>query len=313
VSDSSLLTGGTALVFVGLLLAAALGLRSSSEPTGVARSLLIIERLHPDARSSGSQLPAGDRLLRPAVRRLGRLGLRLTPVGTPARLQRRLDLAGNPRSWTVERVLAAKAAGLVVGLAFGGLMLTSVGALMGLLWLAGAAAAGFWVGDVLLYNSGLKRQQALSRSLPDALDMLTVCVEAGLGFDAGLAQVARNTTGPIAGELARMLREMQIGKTRVTAFQDLAARTTVPELQILVSALVQSDRLGIPLANVLREQSTQMRLKRRQRAEEQAQKVPVKILFPLVLCIFPSLFVVIIGPGAIQIAHTMTSMSCRTT
>jgi tight adherence protein C len=157
----------------------------------------------------------------------------------------------------------------------------------------------------LLYNTGLKRQEALRRSTPDALDMLTVCVEAGLGFDAGLAQVARNTDGPIAGEFARLLREMQIGKTRITAFQDLAARTTVPELQIFVSALVQSDKLGIPLAGVLREQSSEMRLKRRQRAEELAQKVPVKILFPLLLCIFPALFVVLIGPGAIQIAHSL--------
>jgi tight adherence protein C len=135
--------------------------------------------------------------------------------------------------------------------------------------------------------------------------MLTVCVEAGLGFDAGLAQVARNAQGPIAGEFARLLREMQIGKTRVVAFQDLAARTTVPELRMFVSALVQSDKLGIPLAGVLREQSAEMRLKRRQRAEEQAQKVPVKILFPLLLCIFPALFVVLIGPGAIQIARSL--------
>jgi tight adherence protein C len=220
-------------------------------------------------------------------------------------LQRRLDLAGNPRGWTVERILATKAGGLCAGVAFGILMLTTGRVLVGLLWLAGAAMAGFWLPDVLLYNSGLKRQEALRRSTPDALDMLTVCVEAGLGFDAGLAQVARNTDGPIAGEFARLLREMQIGKTRIVAFQDLAARTTVPELQIFVSALVQSDKLGIPLAGVLREQSAEMRLKRRQRAEEMAQKVPVKILFPLLLCIFPALFVVLIGPGAIQIAHQL--------
>ena len=306
-NDASLLAVGTALVFIGLALASAVLLRTSSEATGVARSLLAIEQLHLDPRATGSQLPAGDRLLRPALARLARLGVRLTPVGTPARLQRRLDLAGNPGSWTVERLLAAKAASLVGGAVLGALMLAAVGGLRGVVWLAGLAAAGFWLTDILLYNAGLKRQQLLSRTLPDALDMLTVCVEAGLGFDAGLAQVARNTTGPISGEFSRMLREMQIGKSRLAAFQDLAQRTTVPELQILVSALVQSDKLGIPLANVLREQSTEMRVKRRQRAEAQAQKVPVKIMFPLVLCIFPSLFVVIIGPGAIQIARTLMS------
>ena len=141
--------------------------------------------------------------------------------------------------------------------------------------------------------------------------MLTVCVEAGLGFDAALSQVARNTTGPIAGEFARILQEMQIGKSRVEAFRALAARTTVPELNTLVSALVQADNLGIPVANVLRGQSHEMRLKRRQRAEEQAQKIPVKILFPLIFCVFPALFVIILGPAGIQIARHL-HRRCRT-
>jgi tight adherence protein C len=304
-SDNTLLLVGSALLFVGLAVAGLLVFRPAPPPTGVARSLLVIQQAHLNPLAQPPQETAGDRLFRPAIKRLGRIGVRLTPVGTPARLQRRLDLAGNPRGWTVERILATKAGGLCAGIVFGVLMLTSSGSWWGLLWLGGAAAVGFWLPDVLLYNSGLKRQDALRRSTPDALDMLTVCVEAGLGFDAGLAQVARNTDGPIAGEFARLLREMQIGKTRIAAFQDLAARTTVPELQIFVSALVQSDKLGIPLAGVLREQSSEMRLKRRQRAEEMAQKVPVKILFPLLLCIFPALFVVLIGPGAIQIAHSL--------
>lgn len=304
-SDNTLLLAGSSLIFIGLAVAGLLMFRTAPPPTGVARSLLVIQQAHLNPLLQPPQETATDRLLRPAVKRLGRIGVRLTPVGTPARLQRRLDLAGNPRGWSVERILATKAGGLCAGVAFGVLMLTSGRLYLGLLWLVGAAAAGFWLPDVLLYNTGLKRQDALRKSTPDALDMLTVCVEAGLGFDAGLAQVARNTAGPIAGEFARLLREMQIGKTRIAAFQDLAARTTVPELQIFVSALVQSDKLGIPLAGVLREQSAEMRLKRRQRAEEMAQKVPIKILFPLLLCIFPALFVVLIGPGAIQIAHSL--------
>jgi tight adherence protein C len=303
--DNTLLLVGAALVFAGLVVAGLLAFRPAPPPTGVARSLLVIEQTHLNPLGPIAVPSASERLFRPAVRRLGKIGVRLTPVGTPARLQRRLDLAGNPRGWTVERILATKAAGLCAGIVLGALMLASGRLLVGLLWLAGGVVAGFWLPDVLLYNSGLKRQDALRRSTPDALDMLTVCVEAGLGFDAGLAQVARNSDGPIAGEFARLLREMQIGKTRIAAFQDLAARTTVPELQIFVSALVQSDKLGIPLAGVLREQSTEMRLKRRQRAEEMAQKVPVKILFPLLLCIFPALFVVLIGPGAIQIYHQL--------
>jgi len=142
-------------------------------------------------------------------------------------------------------------------------------------------------------------------ALPDALDMLTVCVEAGLGFDAALAQVARNTDGPLAAEFARALQEMQIGKSRGQALRALAERTTVPEARAFVSALVQAGDLGIPVARVLREQAKEMRVRRRQRAEAKAQQVPVKITFPLILCIFPALLVVVLGPGIINIAHAL--------
>jgi tight adherence protein C len=303
-TSQQLLLGGSGAVFVGLAVALVALLRTSARPTGVARSLALIETVKPDSGLPSAQLDVTDRLLRPGLASLARLVQRFSPVGTAARLQRLLDLAGNPRGWWVERILATKAVGLIVGVVLGVMLLSAGHLLLGPLWLVGGGAAGYFLPDVLVYNAGLKRQQALQRSVPDALDMLTVCVEAGLAFDAGLAEVARNAEGPIAGEFARLLSEMQIGKTRIVAFQDLAVRTTVPELRILVSALVQSDRLGIPLAGVLREQSSEMRLKRRQRAEEQAQKVPVKILFPLLLCIFPALFVVILGPGLIQISHT---------
>jgi tight adherence protein C len=135
--------------------------------------------------------------------------------------------------------------------------------------------------------------------------LLSVCVEAGLGFAAALAQVARNTDGPLAADLSRTLQEMQIGKSRTEALHSLAERTTVAELRVFVSSLVQAGELGISVASVLREQSREMRIKRRQRAEERAQKVPVKILFPLVTCLFPALFVIIIGPGAITMAHAL--------
>jgi tight adherence protein C len=135
------------------------------------------------------------------------------------------------------------------------------------------------------------------------MDMLTICVEAGLGFDAALAQVARNSSGPLAAELARALQEMQIGKSRTEALRSMAGRTTAPELRSFASALVQASELGISVASVLREQAKEMRLRRRQWAEEQAQKVPVKILFPLLFCLFPALFVVIMGPAAITVSH----------
>jgi tight adherence protein C len=293
--------GATALA--AFMLTGAFVLRSTGK-TGVARSLELIEHVHVRHEVAKQDLPARERLVDPVLRAGLRLGQRLTPAGQQSRLQHRLDIAGNPSSWTPERILATKGAGLVVGLVLGVILLLQTGVFPGLAWFGGLTAAGFWLPDLLLYNSGLKRQQLLQRCTPDALDMLTVCVEAGLGFDAALSHVARNTRGPIAGEFARILQEMQIGKSRVEAFQALTERTTVPELHTLVSALVQADKLGIPVANVLRSQAHEMRIKRRQRAEEQAQKIPVKILFPLIFCVFPAFFVVILGPAGIQISRT---------
>lgn len=235
------------------------------------------------------------------------IALRLSPTGIAHHLQRRLDLAGNPPTWTPDRVLAAKGLGLLMGAGLGALIgFRSVGWL--LLGLGVGAVFGFFLPDLLLLNAGQKRQEKIRRALPDALDMLTVCVEAGLGFDAALAQVARNTTGPLAQECARVLQEMQIGKSRNQALRALTERTTVNELRAFVSALAQAGELGVPIAQVLREQAREMRVRRRQRAEELAQKVPVKILFPLIACLFPAMFVVIIGPGAISIARVLMDL-----
>jgi tight adherence protein C len=153
----------------------------------------------------------------------------------------------------------------------------------------------------MIYNNGAKRQEELRVSLPDVLDTLTISVEAGQGFDAALAQVSRNGKGPMVGETARVLQEMRIGKSRTEALRSMAARTTVSELKGFTSAIVQASELGVPVAQVLREQSREMRIRRRQRAEEQAQKVPIKLLFPTLFCLFPALFVVILGPGILRI------------
>lgn len=228
------------------------------------------------------------------------LAMRLSPSGAVAKLQHRLDLAGNPERWNPDRVLAAKGLGLLVFGAIGVLIGSHKPGLLVLLGIV-FGAAGFFLPDVLLYNAGLKRQALIQANLPDAMDMLTVCVEAGLGFDAALFQVARNTDGPLAAELARALQEMQIGKSRTEALRALADRTTAPELRAFVSALVQAGELGISIGGVLREQAKEMRLRRRQRAEEQAQKIQVKILFPLIFCLFPALFVVVMGPGVLTV------------
>lgn len=269
---------------------------------GVARGLAAIERDYAAHGPSTAQVVRSRFESMPGWLRL--LALRLSPAGIGEKLQRRLDLAGNPAKWTADRILAAKGLGLF---AFGGL--AALYGLSSVLWLivgtSVGAVLGFFLPDLLLYNAGLKRQDKIRKAMPDALDLLTVCVEAGLGFDAALAQVARNTSGPLAAEFVRVLQEMQIGKSRTRALYGLTERTTVGELRAFVSALVQAGELGIPLAKVLREQAKEMRIRRRQRAEEQAQKLPVKILFPLIFCIFPVIFIVIIGPGAITLSDTL--------
>jgi len=299
VSGTVLLAGGLAALGLGIALLVVAVVPGRSREHGVAHALAAIDQSY--TQRSSAAAGDGDFILPGWLRSLA---LRLSPSGIAAKLQRRLDLAGNPGRWTPDRILAVKGLGLIA--------LAMLGALYGLhspalliLCAAVGGAVGFFLPDVLLYNAGQKRQAKLQVALPDALDMLTVCVEAGLGFDAALAQVARNTSGPLAAEFARALQEMQIGKSRSQAFRALADRTTVPEVRTFVSALVQANDLGIPIAKVLREQAKEMRVRRRQRAEGKAQQVPVKITFPLILCIFPALLVIVLGPGVINIAHSL--------
>jgi tight adherence protein C len=301
VQGSSLLLAGAGSLCAALFLLV-VGLTSrKSRPRGVAGALSAIEEHYgqaPAQAASGS----GQAAALPGWTKT--LAVRLSPKGVGASLQRRLDLAGNPAGWTADRMLATKGIAMLAGAAIGVLFGLHRPALL-LVYAAVAGALAFFLPDVLLYNAGIKRQAQIVSALPDALDMMTVCVEAGLGFDGALAQVSRNTQGPLAEEFARTLQEMQIGLSRAQALRGMVARTTVPELRAFVGALVQAGELGIPVARVLREQSGEMRVRRRQRAEERAQKVPVKIMFPVVICLFPALLVIIIGPGIISIAHSL--------
>jgi tight adherence protein C len=296
-----LLIGGLAALGAAVVLAV-LSVSARPAESGVARALATIDSHYTRHAQVDTAPPRDAFAALPGWLRV--LAVRLSPSGIGTTLQRRLDLAGNPSGWTPDRILAAKGLGLFI---LGGLGALYGLRAIGMLIVGGAvaAAAGFFLPDILLYNAGVKRQEKIQKALPDALDMLTVCVEAGLGFDAALAQVARNTTGPLAAEFSRVLQEIQIGKSRSLALRALTERTTVPELRSFVSALVQAGELGITIADVLREQAKEMRVRRRQRAEEKAQKVPVKILFPLVFCLFPSMFIVILGPGALSIAQVL--------
>ena len=305
--QSWILYAGLLLVFLGIVVAIASF--SFAERDGVARSLAVVEAIKaaPDPMRQQLDAPFNERVTGPMFSRLTNLGRRFTPNDQSSRLRRKLDLAGNPPGWDTDRVLAFKMLGLLVGAAVGFIVPLLFGNVAwALVFGIGLAVLGFFLPNILLYQRAYDRSQTIQRELPDALDLLVISVESGLGFDAALAQVARNTQGPLAEEFFRVLQEMQLGTGRSDAMRALADRTDVTDLRGFVTAMVQADAFGIPIANVLRIQAREMRIRRSQRAEETAQKVPVKILFPLIFCILPALFIVILGPAAIQI---MTAFS----
>lgn len=303
---------GLGAVFFGLIIAVASVTVLGSQHHQVSRSLAAVEaiRTAPKAMLEELDRPFADRVLGPGKDRFVDLGRRFSPTGRTQKIRYRLDLAGNPPGWDVDRILGLKAlfalvggaVGLVVPLLLGLGFLRTIAATIGLL-LTGWFAPTLW-----LYQKAYNRTQQMQRDLPDALDLLTISVEAGLAFDAAVAQVARNTQGPLAEEFFRVLQEMQIGTGRMDALRGLAERTDLPELRSFVGAMVQADAFGIPISSVLRVQAKEMRIKRSQRAEEAAQKVPVKILFPLIFCILPCLFIVIIGPAVVQIMRTFQGL-----
>lgn len=301
---------GVLLIFVALfLIFAAIG-GLTAERSGVNRSIAVIEALTsaPQEMTRELEPPFSERILIPLLGRLQGLGRKLSPDDATERLRQKLDLAGNPHGWTVERILAGKVLGFVIALAVSLLFAVAVGIpfLPTLVVVVGASVAGYMAPNLYLYQRAYERAESLRRELPDALDLLTISVESGLGFDAACAQVAHNSDGPLAEEFSRMLQEMQIGRGRADALRALGERTSVPEVGSFTGAMVQADAFGIPVGQVLRVQSSEMRVKRRQWAEEQAQKVPIKILVPLIFCILPCLFIAVLGPAAISIMNNFS-------
>lgn len=245
---------------------------------------------------------ARDRAVQPAVEKLAGHARRFTPGGMIGGIEKRLLLAGSPPNWTLDKALAMKVA-LGLGGAAVGFMMFVAGNALGRFLLVGLPVLGWFTPDLLLKSKAQERQTEVQLALPDTLDQITISVEAGLGFDASLSRVAKSGEGPLAEEIMRTLQDIHAGMPRPQALKGLAARTEVPELKHFVSAVVQASSYGVPIAQVLRVQSAELRVKRRQRAEEQAMKLPVKVLFPLVLCILPCLFIVILGPAAIRIVQ----------
>lgn len=235
-----------------------------------------------------------------------KIGHRLTPAGYVQKLDRLLSLAGRPASLPLGRVLTAKPAlGLVGGLV--GLWLSSIGTTP-IMKLAGIFVLflAYFIPDLLLYSKGQERQKAMQLELANTLDQMLISVEAGLGFEGAMARAGENGKGPLAEELVRTLQDMQVGRSRRESYLALAERTNIPELRSFVQAVVQADTYGIAISRVLRVQAKVMRVKRRQRAEEKAMKLPVMILFPLLFFIFPVLFIAILGPAVINTIETFS-------
>lgn len=298
---------GLGAVFAGVILAlTAMGV--SGQRNTVDRSLAAVQAISsvPTELQRDVDRPFTERLGEGVVGWLRSVGRHITPQDKMAALRRKLDLAGNPSGWTMDRVVALKALGLMLGGGLGVMLPLLAGSFAWATVLGvGLAVLGYFLPNIVLYQIAYSRSHEIQRGLPDALDLLTVSVEAGMGFDAALANVARNTDGPLAEEFFRVLQEMQLGSGRLEAMRALSDRTDVRDLQSFVNSMIQADAFGIPIANVLRVQAKEMRVKRSQRAEEAAQKVPIKILFPLIFFILPALLVVVAGPAGISVMQNL--------
>jgi tight adherence protein C len=264
-----------------------------------------------DGRQIELTRPFGERAVVPFVGALGNIAKRITPLGMRERIARQLVLGGSPTSLDANKVAAMK----VFGSAFGGAVGAALALLAGLPHVF-VIVGGFFLAffGYLLPGAGIgqraiHRQEAILRALPDTMDLLTISVEAGLGFDAAVSYVRRNVPGSLSDEFSRMLQEMQIGVSRTEALRHLSERSDVDELKGFVLAMVQADSFGISVAKVLRAQAQDLRVRRRQRAEEKAQKVAVKLLFPLIIGFLPALFIVILGPAAIRLLHTFLGIN----
>ena len=299
---------GVTMVLLAVLVLG-LAFAGAKPERGVGRSIAALEAMSNAPAEMRAELdrPFADRVLEPLQKRALALGRRLTGADSAERVRHKLDLAGNPRDWSVDRVISLKVIGAIALAVVGPAVALVLGAAVTMVVVALLAGVvlGFFVPDLYLYQQTYDRSERIQRELADAIDLMTISVESGLGFDAAVQQVARNTEGPLSEEFARVLREMQLGMGRSEALRALADRTNVQDLKSFVSAMVQADSFGIPIAQVLRVQSGEMRVKRRQRAETKAQQVPVKITVPLIFFILPCLFVAVLGPAALSIMDNL--------
>lgn len=252
--------------------------------------------------------PFAERVIVPVIRRVGEFSARFTPQKAIQDTARRLELAGNPWPIDAATFLAIR---FILAVVLGGFLIAVVwisppsNPSDNFMYIGGATFAGFFLPHLMLTSRITRRQKEIRKAMPDALDLLTICVEAGLGFDAAMSKVAEKWENELSLAFARTIREVQLGKVRREALKDMSDRLGLPEMTSFVAAIIQSEQLGVSMAKVLRIQSDQMRVKRRQFAEEEAHKAPVKMIIPMALLIFPSIMIIILTPAAIQIMGSL--------
>jgi tight adherence protein C len=295
------------------LLAGAIGvglwtvLSSADEKATVRASLRQLDGYEVDnVRDQELLKPMKDRTIAPVMERLVGLGKRFTPDGYTDKVRNRLIASGNSSPDAVDRFIAIKVVGFALTpvaliLVFGVLKYSGMKGLL----MAGLLGAVMVYGpDAILNRRVEERQREIKEKLPDVLDLLVISVEAGLGFEQALDRTGSSVPGALTQEFARMLGEVRAGASRAQAMRAMEKRTDVPELRSFVLAILQADTFGVSIGRVLRAQADEMRIKRRQMAQEKAQKAPVKMMIPMVFCVFPALFVVVIGPAIVNIKET---------
>lgn len=300
------------VVLIGLAIALVLiGLREREQEDPLTKRLAEFASRGEVATLEEIELsqPFMERVVYPAAKRFGDLAQRFTPQNAIVETRRKLDQAGAPR-WIEPTVFLSSR--ILFGLGLGGLMLfvftlsptASIFSLTSLLIIGGVTLAGFFLPTLMLERSISRRKREVRNAMPDALDLLTICVEAGLGFDAAMKKVTEKWDNELSRAFARVLQEIQLGKLRREALRDMADRLGIPEMDSFIAAIIQSEQLGVSMARVLRVQSDGMRIKRRQRAEENAQKAPIKMLLPMALLIFPTILLILLGPAVLQIMRS---------
>jgi tight adherence protein C len=240
--------------------------------------------------------------------RLAQVSQRITPKGYTVWLDQQLAGAGRPKDWPLGRVIMVKPMLALAGLVMGYLVFLAAPAPGTLLLMLGVGALCYFLPDLLLRSTAQKRREAIRLELPNALDNMLISVQAGLGFESAMGRAGSNGSGPLAEELIRTLQDIQVGRSRKDAYLDMSERVDVPDVRSFIRAVVQADAYGVAIAGVLKAQAQDMRIKRKQRAEEHAMKMPVKMLFPLIFFILPTLFIVLLGPTVVTILEVFSTL-----